>query len=232
MQPNNKIEEIKKLLKATNLQDKPGSIIYSADSTLKKGDFYFLGQNPGGNDEKKYGEDSIMNQLLYSGEHNEYTEGEWAGAKGKIHQYNIKRMFEDLGINIEDVFSTNLCFIRSQDTDKYKRDLDSDIDRFWPIHEYLLSVVKPKTVICNGAKAREYFKKKMKHIYAHDKEPMENYWYYKHTAESFKGILKTRDIALDELKILAIPHLSNITNNYDDYFDYYKKGVTWLKTKL
>ena len=40
---NRSIEKTIELLELTGLQDQPGSIIYSADSTLKKGDFYFLG---------------------------------------------------------------------------------------------------------------------------------------------------------------------------------------------
>ena len=225
-------ERIKKLLESTNLQDQPGSIIYSADSTLKKGDFYFLGQNPGGNDVKKYGEDTILNQLLYSGEHNEYTEGEWTGSKGKLHQYNIKRMFEDLEINIKDVFSTNLCFIRSGNTKTYKRNLEDDIDLFWPTHEYFLSVVKPKFIIANGAKAREFFKEKMKPIDNHEKKRLKKPPYYIHIAECFRGSLETENTVLDNLTVLAIPHLSNATDSPDDYDKYYKDGILWLKNKI
>ena len=81
-----KLERVEELLLATKLQNERGSMIYSADSTLTKGDFYFLGQNPGGNDEDKYGEDTILNQLVNSGEHNEYTEGNWSGSYGRMHQ--------------------------------------------------------------------------------------------------------------------------------------------------
>ena len=44
-----KILKLKKLLLETGLEEESGSIIYSGDSTLRKGSFYFLGTNPGGN---------------------------------------------------------------------------------------------------------------------------------------------------------------------------------------
>ena len=225
-------ENIKKILLETNLQDYPGSIIYSADSTLKKGNFYFLGQNPGGNKEKKYGKDTILNQLLYSGEHNEYTQGEWTGSKGKLHQHNIKRMFKDLELDIEDIFSTNLCFIRSGHTETYNRNMDEDIRLFWPIHRYFLSIVKPNYIIANGAKARDFFKKEMKPINNLEKKRLKKCKRYNHTAESFEGSLKIGDTTLDKLVVLAIPHLSNATDSCNDYDKYYKEGVLWLKNKI
>ena len=101
---NEHMQEIEELLKDTGLQSESGSVIYSGNSTLTKGDFYFLGQNPGGNAEV-YAGDTIISQLLKSGEFNEYLEGEWTG---KRHQSNILKMFRDLNIDITSTFSTNL----------------------------------------------------------------------------------------------------------------------------
>ncbi len=72
---NEHIKKVEQLLKATGLQDKSGSVIYSGNSTLREGNYYFLGQNPGGNAEV-YAGDTIISQLLQSGEFNEYYEGE------------------------------------------------------------------------------------------------------------------------------------------------------------
>jgi len=223
-----KIEKVKSLLVKTNLQDRPGSIIYSGDKTLQRGDFYFLGQNPGGNDEKKYGKDTILNQLMKSGDHNEYTQGVWSGPKGKKHQEIINKMFKDLELDIESVFSTNLNFLRSSDTDTYVGNYSDDCKLFWSIHEYFLSIVRPKFIIANGSEAREYFKKKMKPIHDLKKKPMKNYGKYKHIAQSFRGSIRTPNLSLDPLTVLAIPHLSNAP----DYNNYYKKGVLWLKNEL
>lgn len=227
-----KLERVEELLLATKLQNERGSMIYSADSTLTKGDFYFLGQNPGGNDEAKYGKDTILNQLLYSAEHNEYLEGEWKGTKGKIHQHNIKRMFEDLELNLKNIFSTNLSFIRSSQTETYSRNLKQDYDIFWPIHEFFLSIVEPKFIIANGAQPRDFFKKKMINISNKEKKEMRSYGKYIHFANSFTGSLITEKLTLENLSVLAIPHLSNVTNNLEDYENYYKDGVEWLKSKI
>ena len=155
-------KRIKKLLESTNLQDQPGSIIYSADSTLKKGDFYFLGTNPGG---KKQGyADTILNQVRLSGEMNEYTDGNWTNPE---HQNTIKSMFENFGIDLKVTFSTNASFIRSPGEQKYQprypineenikakskaiKQLKKDAeDTFWPMQEYFLSIVRPKLIIAN-----------------------------------------------------------------------------------
>ena len=64
-----KILKLRELLLNTGLQDESGSIIYSGDSTLKKGLFYFLGTNPGGN--RLDYPDTILNQVEISKEKNE-----------------------------------------------------------------------------------------------------------------------------------------------------------------
>ena len=227
---NKMIEKIKKLLESTNLQDQPGSIIYSADSTLKKGDFYFLGQNPGGNDVEKYGKDTILNQLLYSGEHNEYIQGNWTGYYGRLHQANIKKMFKDIEIDIHKIFSTNLSFVRSGLTDKYpggNEKLIEHYDLFWPIHEYFLSIVKPKIIISNGAAPREFFKKNhlQKKCNYDEKKFDKLYRSRKQKCTSFDGVLSIYDEKIN-VRILSIFHLSKW--EYKDY----KQGVDWLKSKI
>ena len=71
-----KISKLKHLLQKTGLEGEPGSIIYSANSTLKKGKFYFLGTNPGGNN-LNYS-DTILNQLKFSGEKNDHENQLWS----------------------------------------------------------------------------------------------------------------------------------------------------------
>lgn len=220
---NKHIQEIEELLKDTGLQSESGSVIYSGNSTLTKGDFYFLGQNPGGNAEV-YSGDTIISQLLKSGEFNEYLEGEWTG---KTHQSNILKMFRDLNIDITNTFSTNLSFIRSVNTKKYKRNLKEDYQSFWPVHEYCLSVIKPKVIICNGADSREFFMKKMR-IFSHTYEEKfleRHYRGRQMKCISVKGSLEVYGEKLS-LQILSIFHLSKWP--YEDY----KKGVLWLQSKM
>ena len=61
--PNKKILNIYKLLESSDLLNRSGSVLYSGDETIKKGDWYFLGSNPGGHEDEK-GADKIEDQLL------------------------------------------------------------------------------------------------------------------------------------------------------------------------
>ena len=225
-----KIKKVEELLSTTKLENKPGAIIYSANSTLVKGDFYFLGQNPGGNDEDKYGEDTILNQLVNSGEHNEYTEGNWSGPYGRMHQNNIKEMFKDLDIDIDKTFSTNLNFVRSGHTGKYPGGdemFNRHVSILWPIHEYFLSIVQPKVIISNGDKARKIISKN----YLLDKNNYDEveldklYRSRKQKCKSQDGVLTIYDKKL-RVRIVSIFHLSKW--EYKDY----KKGVGWLRSKI
>ena len=117
--PNKKILNIYKLLESSDLLNRSGSVLYSGDETIKKGDWYFLGSNPGGHEDEK-GADKIEDQLLKENKpksFNEYYEGEWTNS---LHQENIKNFFNDLNLDLKKILSTNLCFVRSPMESKYK----------------------------------------------------------------------------------------------------------------
>jgi len=219
-------KNVLEILNSTGLKNESGSIIYSGDKTLSKGDIYFLGQNPGGN-AYRYAGDSIYSQLTTSGEFNEYLEGNWTGSSGKRHQINIQAMFKELGIDIQETFSTNLSFIRSGDTGQYKRDLKKDYEIFWPIHEYFLSVVKPKIIISNGAQPREFFKRKMQvdRVSSDEMTMTQLFRGRRQKCTSFKGEIEIYG-ERQSLQVLSIFHLSKWA--YEDY----RSGIVWLKSKM
>lgn len=233
------IDKIAELLKHTSLQRKPGNIIYSGYETLSSGDYYFLGVNPGGHIDDNYPEeDQILNKLLDKenyAEENEYFDGIWG--KERLpgvhhHQQNIQAFFECLEVDLRKVLSTNLCFQRSPGTSKYpggKKQMENDIQKFWPIHEYMLSIVKPKVIICNGADARDYFKKLLNpnNIATMDLPRPWRGRIQKCTFFSGNLYLKSSLQDLGRVKIIATPHLTNWPN-----FDYYKEGAEWLKEKV
>ena len=241
-----KILKLRELLLNTGLQDESGSIIYSGDSTLKKGLFYFLGTNPGGN--RLDYPDTILNQVELSKEKNEYFDGNWGNSK---HQETIIRMFKTLNINLKDTFSTNSSFIRSPGEQKYHprypinelsikkeskaiKQLKKDTRQtFWPIQEYFLSIVKPKFVIANGSIARDLFWKKIKNKEFKDYEiEKENKFEYpqqlrgKKSCHFFKGDLITKDLFLESLMVISLPHLS-----FQDY-TFHEQGINWVKKKI
>ena len=63
-------------------ENKSGSILYSGNETLRKGNFYFLGANPGGHSDQSNSKypDTILNQVLRKNSYpsfNEYFDGKW-----------------------------------------------------------------------------------------------------------------------------------------------------------
>ena len=233
------IKNIADLLVKTGLQRKSGNIIYSGYETLQKGDYYFLGLNPGGHiDDRNPEEDQIIHKLeskkQYSDE-NEYFDGIWGNETHPgvhHHQKNIQAFFKCLEINLREVLSTNLCFQRSPGKSQYpggEDQLKKDTERFWPIHEYMLSVVKPKVIICNGADAREYFRALLKPNKIDEKTLPEPWRGRMQKCTYFSGnlYLKSTLSNIGRVKIIATPHLTNWPN-----FDYYEDGVKWLKNKI
>ena len=55
------LEKISKKLEEIGFDKELGSILYSGNETLTKGNFYFLGLNPGGNTNMSVSEDTVMN---------------------------------------------------------------------------------------------------------------------------------------------------------------------------
>ena len=72
------ISQIAKKLEETGFDREPGSILYSGNETLAKGDYYFLGDNPGGNTNLSVSIDTVMDQLKRTDtSFNEYFQGIW-----------------------------------------------------------------------------------------------------------------------------------------------------------
>ena len=239
-----KILKLKNLLLESGLEEESGSIIYSGDSTLRKGTFYFLGTNPGGNTPDY--PDTILNQVNFSKERNEYFEGNWGNSE---HQETIKSLFRELDVDLKETFSTNTSFIRSpgeqeyqpripineeeiQSTAKAKKQLKKDgRETFWPIQEYFLSIVKPKLIIANGSMARDLFWNKiMGNEFNGNKLEAEDKFVYINSANKsgyfFKGDLRTENLFIPDLNVLSLPHLS-----FQDY-SFHKFGIKWAKEKI
>jgi len=231
------IKNISSLLDQTGLSERPGSLLYSGNETIRKGSYYFLGTNPGGhkdqitkqnNFDETTKEDKIKIQLHKEKKFfNEYFEGEWINSKTQlpelpgqhIHQRNIKKFFQDLNLDLKLILSTNLCFVRSTMEDTYEGSLTQDSKKCWKIHEYLLSVVQPKFIICNGSKSRNFIQKRMDII-----DTIEPYQHKKTLYSSLhRGslFLKDYNLTLKDLVLFSVPHMG--------YFTYYPESTVWFK---
>ncbi|GAB4404801.1 MAG: hypothetical protein OHK0048_24420 [Rhodoferax sp.] len=143
--------------------DLPGAILYSAASTLREGSYYFLGLNPGGSGGRSIREHI---SILPSINTNSYVDEAWDWGSGNLlkagaHplQRNAWTLFHWLGVPVERVCASNLIFAQSSN------ESGSGYPKLayicWPVHELILGIVKPKTIITFGKKPFEFVSEKL-----------------------------------------------------------------------
>jgi len=130
--------------------DQPGSILYSSHQTLKPGDVYLLGFNPGGTGSKplRANIDSMLSNDCngYLDESWENRNGSWKKGEAPL-QKRIRWVLNSLEFNPREVCASNLIFFQSRAASDISYSLAK---RCWPIHEAIMSVVKPKLIITFG----------------------------------------------------------------------------------
>jgi hypothetical protein len=145
-------EEIPKIAKyaLSEVLREPGSILYSSHETLKSGDVYLLGFNPGGAGGNPV-EQSINSMLTntsnsYLDESWENHNGVWANGEAPL-QKRIQWVLESLGLSTRDVCASNLIFLQSREASDISFSLAK---KCWPVHEAILNIIKPKLIIAFG----------------------------------------------------------------------------------
>lgn len=127
-----------------------GATLYSDPRTLRAGQVYLLGTNPGGGGEGKNNVEDSLIALPMQG--NAYLDEIWdTGRKPgeAVLQQRVKILLEDgLGLQTRDVCATNLVFQRTQRVAGLS--FWKAADACWPIHEHLLDVVQPRLVVAFG----------------------------------------------------------------------------------
>lgn len=193
----------------TSLKDdltRAGSILHSGSETLCKGDYYFLGYNPGGNHHDYLIKDELTN-LLTKTKHRYLDEQfEQAGHLFEVGQAplqkNFKQLFNALAIDPRTVLCTNLIFFHSRRSNGVNYQIDAA--KCWPVQQALLALVQPKIIICNGnsnsSSAYSYLYQRLPH-----KQPQQllNTPYSTAYIKTFTTI-----IAQQRVKVIGIPHLS------------------------
>lgn len=146
-------DEIPKIAK-NNLAiflDEPGTILYSSHETLKLGSVYLLGFNPGGTG--GYPVERSINQLL-TNTSNAYLDESWENKNGAWHrgeaplQKRIQWLLSSIKLNPRDVCASNLIFFQSRKASDIS--YHSLVKLCWPVHEAILSIIKPKLIIVFG----------------------------------------------------------------------------------
>ena len=130
--------------------DLPGSILYGGHETLRRGDIYLMGFNPGGTGGDTLG---VNIDAMFEKSGNAYLDESW-GDGSRIWpvgeaplQKRVRWVLETLGVDPRSVCATNLIFVKSRDAKGVEYKIAGTC---WPVHEAMLGIVKPKLIVAFG----------------------------------------------------------------------------------
>ena len=142
-----------------NYLNKCGQFLYSGIDTLKRGDFYFVGFNPAKDGSNPKLADVRFDRLDWSA----YTQQCWycnlsigcglttdcGRAVRKLHQRQVVRIMDELGLRPEETFAANLVFVESRSAIEVCNDAFL-LTSCWQVHKEMLATVRPKYIVCLG----------------------------------------------------------------------------------
>jgi len=178
-----------------------GELIYSSHETLKKGDIYLLGLNPGGE-----GFITIKEHLskLLKKNDNSYLDERWENSvtlyeKGQAPlQKRVNYLLTNLGYQTREVCSSNLIFVTSKSANEINYGLAGYC---WRFHEIILDIIKPKIILCFGISEVSAYS--FLHSLYQGSEKKFPSGHGKWDCKFFKTKINNRDTS-----IVGVPHLS------------------------
>lgn len=187
---------------------KSGNLLYSAASTLKPGEIYLIGLNPGGspNDISQTVQDSLNS--LGAKTSNSFLDESWRIRGRDLHegqaplQKRVNWLLTSLGAKTRDVCASNLIFERTSNSRNI--DYPAMADICWPVHQEILRIVRPKLIVCFGNSAvspYQYLKMRLEAASEFKFPSGHGSW----TCRSFRSALG--------LKVVGLPHLSRYAVN-------------------
>lgn len=221
MNINELIDRIKTLIEP--ILTESGKIVFSSVDTIKKGELYTLGLNPGGEaDIPIYQTLEKLPSLIW----NAYLDERWGNRKkikydvGKHPlQRNFAGLIKAIGYNTADIFSTNLIFVRTRKQQKPKK-FHYYADLCWKVHQEFIRIIDPKYLIVFGNSKVSPFQ------YIKDKNELEVSdsivsGHGKWKCFSCKGIIEGK-----ERMLIGVPHLSRY------YINYHHEVIKWIRFKV
>jgi hypothetical protein len=203
----------------SDVLNSPGKVLYSSHETLKPGNIYFLGFNPGGREGPEL-EKSIKGML--SSTNNSYLDESWNNGNGAWDegkaplQKRVTWLFKSLNLNPRDVCASNLIFLQSRKADDISFSL---AEKCWPVHEAIINIVKPKIIITFGNSQTSPYGYLLSLLGGKEESLPSG-----HGAWRIKGF--NTNINNHPVYIVGLPHLSR-------YSPIGKTGVIeWLKERL
>jgi hypothetical protein len=133
-----------------------GHVLYSSADTLRPGDVYLLGHNPGGSPEHQVEATAGSSlEALPAKTLNNYFDEAWTMASGRSFavgaaplQRRVKWLLEALGLEPRNVAASNMVFVRSVDAAGSRFE---ELARLcWPVHEQIISYVRPRALVVFG----------------------------------------------------------------------------------
>lgn len=220
-------DQLLRKLEETGLADKSGAVLYSSIRTLSPGPLYLLGYNPGGGPEDE--PQTVRGHLRWvqgKANWNEYICGEWKPGKRQLGpgeapmQKRVRALLKGVGLETEDVCASNLIFIRSRDDGKLSQPAEL-ANKCWPVHEFILSKVRPKAILTIGRKAFDSVLARGAATAAHEQFPAgeRDGW-------CRAGLVRLAD---RDVNLVSIPHLGQRIA-YD--LTQHAKALNWVKGKL
>jgi len=208
-----------------SLKDIPGETLYSSLSTLKKGDIYLMGTNPGGSDNYLLSKDL---EDLKTKTTNGYIDEVWETGRGKpkagesILQKRVQNLISKIGYDLKNVCASNLIFTKSKNLETLGYRFKDIADKCWNVHEEILKIVEPKLIIVfgNGESNSPYsYLKRNYGIQDNniDLKPIEN---NNLNAKSFTFELNGR-----KTHVVGLPHLSRFPIKNDEIY-------SWIQNKI
>jgi len=183
-----------------DLLNRTGSILYSSFHTLKKGEYYLVGINPGGSGGQTVGEHI---EQLPKQESNAYNEQWERGRSGKLYgpgqhplQKRLRSIFRELGVELDDVCASNIVFFKSREV-KELNNINDLAEDCWPVHQVILKVVRPKYILTFGALPFSIFSQELKFVSLQPTDSGHGNWVIR-TARSEDG----------QQFLVGLPHLS------------------------
>jgi hypothetical protein len=193
-----------------------GATLYSSFETIRKGELYILGLNPGGG--KAMTIEKSLDRIEKE-DYNEYTIDWGSGAGQHPLQKNIVAIAKLFDLNVLDVCASNLIFVRSRG--QAGAGYESR-DRYWPIHKHILSIVRPSTIIAFGNGAIS--------PYRHLEQMAKDKIYYD-SIDAGHGNYKCRSfigkIEEQRITVIGLPHLSRYSLYTDNPAK--RKVLNWIK---
>lgn len=145
-----------------------GKVFYSGRSAFSRpSPLYVVGANPGGAPEN-YPTETVGNhtrQVLeelpdnWSAYRDEVWEGAAPGTYGMAPR--ILHLFAQMKLQPDQVPASNLIFVRSRREEHIKERQAALADLCWPFHESVIATLQPRAILCLGATAGNYVRKRL-----------------------------------------------------------------------